>query len=254
MNLLLLDPSELQENRVLLQDRRAQHILQILKKAPGETLKAGVIGRGKCTATVLAIEGRHVRLELGELHPVESPRAQLIIATPRPKGLSRLLQTAASFGVSHIDLISAYRVDKSYFDSPRLAPERIREDLWLGCEQGGQAWLPSFTVQRSLRDFLTDVLPARLRDAPSPLGVNNFLLHPDAPRTFLDVRFPPAGPLRLCLGPEGGWTEGELAAFEKLDFQRLRLGSAILRTETAMAVALGQVELTRELSALPAGR
>jgi 16S rRNA (uracil1498-N3)-methyltransferase len=42
----------------------------------------------------------------------------------------------------------------------------------------------------------------------------------------------------LAIGPEGGWTEGELAAAEKGGFRQASLGKLILRSETAVVAAL----------------
>ena len=52
-----------------------------------------------------------------------------------------------------------------------------------------------------------------------------------------------AVPLRavLAIGPEGGWTDGELEAGRKAGFREASLGGLILRTETAVIVALAAV-------------
>ena len=48
----------------------------------------------------------------------------------------------------------------------------------------------------------------------------------------------PAGCVRLLVGPEGGWSEAELAAFDAAGCRRVRLGPRILRTETAGIAAI----------------
>jgi 16S rRNA (uracil1498-N3)-methyltransferase len=42
----------------------------------------------------------------------------------------------------------------------------------------------------------------------------------------------------LAIGPEGGWTDGELAAARSADFREVSLGQNILRTETAVIASL----------------
>lgn len=44
--------------------------------------------------------------------------------------------------------------------------------------------------------------------------------------------------LTLCIGPEGGFTDNEIAFLKKHSFQPVRLGKRILRTETASLYAL----------------
>jgi 16S rRNA (uracil1498-N3)-methyltransferase len=49
-----------------------------------------------------------------------------------------------------------------------------------------------------------------------------------------------AAELTLLIGPEGGWTAEETAAFEKAGLTGVSLGATILRVETA-AVAAGAI-------------
>lgn len=43
----------------------------------------------------------------------------------------------------------------------------------------------------------------------------------------------------LTIGPEGGWTDNELQGLEEVGFIRVGLGDRVLRSETAVVVALG---------------
>ncbi len=42
----------------------------------------------------------------------------------------------------------------------------------------------------------------------------------------------------LAIGPEGGWTDKEVAAAQNVAFREASLGKLILRTETAVVAAL----------------
>jgi 16S rRNA (uracil1498-N3)-methyltransferase len=53
----------------------------------------------------------------------------------------------------------------------------------------------------------------------------------------LDPAAPPSA-LWLVIGPEGGLSAAEIAALEALGYQRVGLGSAVLRVDTAAAVAV----------------
>lgn len=46
----------------------------------------------------------------------------------------------------------------------------------------------------------------------------------------------------LLIGPEGGWSEEELALARSCEFQPVRLGPRVLRTETAPLAALAVVQ------------
>jgi 16S rRNA (uracil1498-N3)-methyltransferase len=50
-----------------------------------------------------------------------------------------------------------------------------------------------------------------------------------------------AGSAVLAIGPEGGWSDAEFDAAESTGFQQASLGKLILRTETAVIVALASL-------------
>lgn len=243
MNLLLFRREELSENIGRVEGERAQHIQEVLKKGPGDTLKVGVAGEGKGFGTIRTQEGANLLIEVGELSFDPVPVVHLVVALPRPLALSRLLHTAASFGVRHIDLIRAWKVPRSYFSSPRLAPARMDADLRLGAEQGGQSFIPSATVHEGFRAFVEKELQA------SPFvgsRERRFVLDPDATSSF-PRSAPLSAPVSLAFGPEGGFVPSEVESFERAGFVPVRLGRPILTTEIAIAASLAQLQLLDEL-------
>jgi RsmE family RNA methyltransferase len=86
---------------------------------------------------------------------------------------------------------------------------------------------------------------------PGPPAVK-LIAHPDAPPIEHAVMQlgPPlaaAAPLALAIGPEGGWIARELDTFVERGFVAVSLGAPILRVETAVAAALGQLLVLRRL-------
>jgi RsmE family RNA methyltransferase len=240
VNLLLIEPGELAENgRVRLAGRRGRHLLRVLGAEPGRRLRAGVLGGATGSAEVLAVDGEsvEVRFEPGP-GPEEAGGVDLVLALPRPKALRRILRLTATMGVRRLDLVNAWRVEKSFFDSPVLEAGSIRRELVLGAEQGGTTRLPEVAVHRLLMPFLGALAEKGTDEGP------RLLAHPGAPDPIEAVL--EAGPLPrpiLALGPEGGWIDRELASFEGLGFRPVTLGRWMLTTEAAVAVALGQVAL-----------
>ncbi len=57
--------------------------------------------------------------------------------------------------------------------------------------------------------------------------------HPDARHTLRDLLGPATNPITLLIGPEGGWSDEELAQADQAGAQRVRFGKRVLRTETA---------------------
>jgi 16S rRNA (uracil1498-N3)-methyltransferase len=245
MNLLLFRRQELEGNVGRVEGERARHICDVLKKGPGDSLKVGVAGEGRGLGLIREVspERLSVEVEVGALTGEAAPRFHLIVALPRPLALSRLLHTAASFGVRHIDLIRAWKVPRSYFASPRLAPERIAADLRLGAEQGAQTWIPSATVHEGFRPFVEDELKESAALAPAE---RRFVLEPEAEGP-LPSSLGRSEPVSLAFGPEGGFVEAELASLGRVGFVPARLGPAILTTEIAIAASLAQIQLLAQL-------
>lgn len=242
MNLLLLHPHEVgTDGRVLLDDRRSAHCHSVLRVDVGSSLRVGVVNQGSCTARVSALSDGRLELQLGPLKSATPSLLRLALAIPRPKALSRILATSASFGVESITLFSAWKVERSYLSSPRLVPERMKQDLLLGMEQGMQCRLPTISIHDRFVDFV-DAL-----SAPEPSEVR-VVLHPGVAAGLDQAGLPPSTRLYLVLGPEGGFIPRELESLQTVGFQMADLGTGPLRTETAVAAALGQVVLLRRLN------
>jgi len=238
MNLILLAPHELSDDDVSLADRRADHIRRVIQPDVGDTLRVGVIGGALGRATVLALEPT-VRLALQcDTDPPPPPRVQLVLAVPRPKVLRRVLQTIGALGVHRLDLVNAWRVEKSYFQSPLLAPDAIRRELIVGAEQGATTWLPAVAVHRRLMAYL---------DAPPSGPSLRVVAHPGSSQPLESVVMPGDAACLVAVGPEGGWIQREVDTFIERGFAPVHLGRAVLRTEQAVPVLLGQLELLLRL-------
>ncbi|HXH95556.1 MAG TPA: RsmE family RNA methyltransferase, partial [Thermoanaerobaculia bacterium] len=149
----------------------------------------------------------------------------LILALPRPKVLNRVIASAASLGIKRIVLINAWRVEKSYWKSPRLSPENLRNQSILGLEQSRDTVIPSIYTRRFFRAFVEDELPSLAR------GTRALVAHPHAlescPR---DVR----EPVTLVIGPEGGFIDAEIASLQAAGCTPVTIGERILRVETVV--------------------
>jgi len=238
VNLLLVERDELADDGTIrLADRRAEHLRGVIGVTLGQHVRAGVIAGGLGTAEVLADDGVTMTLRLALSAPPSQPLPiELVLALPRPKVLTRVLEAAAAFGVSRIELTNAWRVDKSYLRSPRLATEAIAEAVRLGAEQGATTHLPPVTVHPRLMGLLDVRWPPAGGGTPA----TKLIAHPGAPAI---ETVPLTWPLVLAIGPEGGWIQRELDTFIERGFTPVSIGAPILRVESAIAAALGQLLL-----------
>ena len=234
MNYVLLEREDfVGENRVRLEGRRLLHVREVLGSTSGDELRVGVIGGRTGWGRVEHVDGdalvMDVRLENEPLGPLP---LRLILALPRPKVLNRTIAAAASMGIREIDLINSWRVEKSYWKSPRLTAENLRMQSILGLEQSGDTILPTIRLHRLFVPFVRKELSGEIADKLA------LLAHPrgsiEAPRNVEQT-------VVLAIGPEGGFIERELETFQEIGFTAVSLGPRILRVETVIACLIGRL-------------
>ena len=183
-------------------------------------------------------EGPVVRVKV--CHDQESlrPWIDLVLAPPRPRVMKRLLPQLAAMGVGRIVLVGAKKVEKDFWGATLLREENYRPLLIDGLMQAGTSILPTLEARRSFRRFVETEIDALFTAS------RRIVAHPYAapsrlspsPRTSLSD----ARPL-LAIGPEGGWTDDEVALLEAKGFERYSLGPRILRTDTATVALVARL-------------
>lgn len=211
---------------VCLEDRRARHVLDVLKPAAGETLRVGIVNGPAGTGTVVRAGDGCVTLEcrFDDGMPPE-PRVDIVLAVPRPKVMRRLWAPLASLGVRRIILTNAEKVERNYFDTHWLEPDVYVPLLIEGLEQAGDTRLPEVQIRRRFRPMVEDELDGLLGPGVRLLG------HPDAGE--IDAARSPARQVAVAVGPEGGWTPFEVTALQERGFVPVSLGWRRLRVDTA---------------------
>lgn len=238
MNLVLLFSEDFVEpSRVLLRGRRAEHVREVHRAAAGDELVVGVeggkIGTGRLLRVGDRMEMDEIEMEvLLDRDPPPPLDLTLAIALPRPKVLNRVIAAVTSLGVKRIFLINAWRVEKSYWKSPRMSDENLRMQAIIGLEQARDTVLPRIETRRLFRPFVEDELPGLMR------GTTALVAHPyateEGPRAV-------SGPLTLAIGPEGGFIQKEIDSLTGIGFRAVTIGPRILRVETAISALIGRM-------------
>lgn len=234
MNLLLLEEADfIAADRVILRDRRLTHLQEVHRSEVGDSLRVGRINGLMGSAELLRLEAgeAELRVSLDQPPPAKLPLT-LVLALPRPKMLRRVFQTVATMGVAKVILVNSYRVEKSFWQTPFLEPEAIREQLILGLEQARDTVLPEIVIEKRFKPFVEDRLPAIAEGTLGLVGhPGNF---PPCPRALSE-------PVTLAIGPEGGWIPYEIDLLAKSGLQPVQLGERILRVETAVTALLARL-------------
>jgi len=234
MNLLLLSRDDfLSESHVRLTGRRLEHVDSVHRAKVGDVLRVGLLNgkMGRAGITALDEQGLEMDVVLDQLPPQKLPLT-IVIALPRPKVLNRVVAAAASLGAARIILLNAWKVEKSYWKSPRLDTANLLHQCILGLEQAMDTVLPELRLARFFAPFVRDELPGLASQTRC------LVAHPQA-----DIPCPMGlkEPCTLVLGPEGGFIPDEITALENIGFQPVSLAPRILRTETALAALVGRL-------------
>ena len=217
-----------------LPDADAHHVLRVLRLAIGAPVTL-FTGTGGEFAAALARASRHgaaVRVE--SYVPVERESAlavtlvQAIAATDTVDGIVR---HATELGVAAIQPVVSHHGFR--FPSEERGARRLehwRQIAIAACEQCGRNRVPAVHDAVMLDDWLRARPPARAGIVPDPAAAAGIGALPA-----------PAGPLDLLIGPEGGLSADEVARAARAGMTPARLGSRILRAETAALAALAAI-------------
>ena len=256
MNRILFEKSEIVDGVATFDDVRAEHVLNVLHGEVGQVLKTGEVDGKIGTSVIKSIDtscggdlssdhpiirpAGHVRISVSVCHDEESQRpwVDLILAPPRPRVMKRLLPQLATLGVGRIVLVGAKKVEKDFWGATLLKEENYRPLLVDGLMQAGTSILPTLETRRNFRKFVKEELdvrfPASTRIVAHPYGAASCQTIEQSEQSNNQT-------LLLAIGPEGGWTDDEVALLEEHGFARYSLGSRILRTDTATIALLAQL-------------
>jgi 16S rRNA (uracil1498-N3)-methyltransferase len=228
VNLILFDQTEL-DHPLSRTDRRAVHILEVLRRKVGDTFDAGVVNGARGKAAVVTANDAHLTLSFTPTHPVSPPPPiALIVGLPRPQTARDILRDATTLGVGAIHFVRTEKSEPSYAQSTLWSSGQWRRHLITGAEQAFDTRIPEVTRDRSLPQIL-----ATLSASPTRLALDNY--ESARPLSTIDsVTYY----VTLAIGAERGWSGTERTVLREAGFQFVHLGARVLRTETACVAAL----------------
>lgn len=137
-----------------------------------------------------------------------------------------VIQKCTELGVSNFVPIIAERSEKLGFDIERAEKIAIEAS-----EQCGRGDIPHIREPLSLIEALSEYK-----------GKVDLLICDETVDSKLeDPSYKIARPTGVLIGPEGGWTEAELALFKQENLGSLHLGNLTLRAETAAIAAAAKL-------------
>ena len=214
---------------VRLEGQEAAHC-RVLRLDPGDgALLLDGRGRiGRCR--VRAVGRKDARLELlgWSFRPQPSARAVMALALSKAVRRGFFMEKAVELGAAGIWL---WQGDHSQGKLPGDAAQSCRGQMIAGAKQCGNPWLPEVRACSGIDGVIALAAGADRRILPWEMQEGVPMLEPSmAGRPGLTVS---------VIGPEGGFSERELAALRAAAFTPVSLGGRILRCETAATLCLG---------------
>ncbi len=218
--------------RLVLPEDTAHHAARVLRLREGD-LALLFDGRGGEFEARLSMPGRgQVVAEIGARRDVEreSPLAvTLVQAVSSGEKMDFTIQKAVELGVAAIQPVLTMK------SVVRLSAEREAKKLvhWkrvviAACEQCGRNRLPEVREAMSVEAYCRTPGPASVR----------LLLSPEGNSGLKDMQDKIEHTVTLAVGPEAGFSAAEEQLLVRAGFVPVRLGTRILRTETAALAAL----------------
>lgn len=232
--------------RVLLPDDASHHARRVLRLRPGTTV-ALFDGLGHEAQAVLAeaaagetANASHYPALIVSRGPIDREARvaiTLVQALSASEKIDWLVEKCVELGLARLVLAPAQRsVVRLEAGRGARRLERWRDIGIAACGQCGRNRLMEITLAGDLAEAL---------QAGRPTPGRAWLLDPAAP-VAVAAALPGGGassmsgtplPIVCAVGPEGGFTDEEMALAESIGYARGRLGPRVLRTETAGLVA-----------------
>ena len=224
------DRAALQRDVVVLSGAEGRHAAAARRLRPGERADVGD-GAGlvaECVVTAHGPDGLELAVRARREVPRPDPVITVVQAIPKGDRGELAVEELTEVGVDRIVPWAAARcvpVWRAERGARSLAKWRVtaRE----AAKQARRAWIPEVTEAASGAGVAQVIAKAACA----------IMLEPGAADHLGRVRPPESGDLVLIVGPEGGITGEESAAFQAAGAMARGLGPTVLRTSTAGTVA-----------------
>ena len=206
--------------------RQSKHAREALRLQEGVEVElfddAGALGTG-----VLCYAGRQAIIQIDNLHESQTaPAVAITVAAAIPKGerADWMVEKLSELGVAMlIPLAAARSVVLPQGSGKRERWQRIATESAKQSRRHGVMQIAALAKLQSMVLALPSICLST-RDDAAPL-----------PEVLCEFRGHAA--VMLLVGPEGGWTDGELEGFQSAGVRFARMTESILRIETAAVAA-----------------
>lgn len=219
-----------------LNPEESKHCVRVLRLTEGDEVSL-VDGKGNWYNGVIALaDPRGCRVECREKTGDYGRRDfRLHLAVAPTKNIDRtewMLEKCTEMGIDEITLLSTCHSERKI-----VKDERLEKVLVAAMKQSLKAYLPRLNP---MTDFARFVASCR--------ETYKFIAHcNEGEKKRIDEVYIPGNDVVILIGPEGDFSEQEVALAEKAGFIPITLGTSRLRTETAGIVACHSIDFMNKV-------
>ena len=221
---------ELQQDIILLSGPEGRHAAAVRRLHAGERADVGD-GAGliaECVVTACSGAGLELAVRARREVPRPDPLITVVQAIPKGDRGELAVEEMTEVGVDRIVPWAAARcVPVWRAERGARSLTRWRVTAREAAKQSRRAWIPEVTEPASAADVAEVITRAACA----------IVLEPGAAQSLGRLSPPESGDLVVIVGPEGGITDSEHAAFRSAGATSCHLGPTVLRTSTAGTVA-----------------
>ena len=216
--------------QIVLDGEEARHAVVVKRIRVGERIVLTDGAGASVTGVVAVADKSTLTLDVDEARSTqpELPRVVVVQAIPKGDRGELAVEMLTEVGVDEIVPWAASRC-VAVWKGDRAAKSlaKWRATARESAKQARRTWFPEIT------DVVgTEEVAKRLEKASVPV-----VLHEAASGPLADLPVPGRAEIVIVVGPEGGISDEELAAFAAVGAEPVRLGSSVLRTSTAGVAA-----------------
>lgn len=214
------------------------HLRTVLRLRRGDRVVLGD-GRGRLWPGEIADEGTVVATGQPSRSDLRRPALHVLQALPKGRKLDEIVRMLVELGVERITPVSSTRTVRELDDRKRERElGRWRSIARAAASQARRAWLATVDPLEELGAALGRVEGGVVPHVGAQAGLAA------AAGDLRDL-----ATVAVAIGPEGGWTDGEVARLHDAGLTPVTLGDTVLRTEhaafatcAALAFAFGRMD------------
>jgi 16S rRNA (uracil1498-N3)-methyltransferase len=234
-----VEPAQVREHEIVIVGSDVNHIGNVLRMKPGERIRVSD-NSGKsyfCRIREITKDTVLCNIDEADVSGTELPsRIFLFQGLPKADKMELIIQKSVELGVSEVIPVAmkncVVRLDEKKAASKTGRWQAIAESA---AKQSKRAVIPQVHAPLSWKEALNfaKTLDIMLVPYENERGM-------DATRELIGS-IAPGQSIGILIGPEGGFSDAEIAETDSLGFSRISLGRRILRTETAGLATLAML-------------